>query len=103
MYIPSFYELEQVTDSRYSLVVLVSKRARKIVEGSDPLIETSDTKPVSVAMEEVMDGSIVYGETMSDKKYKEKIEKEKEEKLEILKNKKLEEENLDKESSDDNA
>ena len=103
MYIPSFYELEQVTDSRYSLVVLVSKRARKLVEGSDPLIETSDTKPVSVAKEEVMDGSIVYGETMSDKKYKEKIEKEKEEKLEILKNKKLEEENLDKESSDDNA
>ena len=102
MYIPSFYELEQVTDSRYSLVVLVSKRARKIVEGSDPLIETLDTKPVSVAMEEVMDGAIVYGDSMSDKKYREKIEKEKEEKLDILKNEKLEAK-LDQESSDDNA
>ena len=57
---PSFRELDKVGDSRYTLVMLTSKRARKIIEGEKPLIETKSFKPVSIALEEVMAGKITY-------------------------------------------
>lgn len=57
---PSFRELDKVGDSRYTLVMLTSKRARKIIEGEKPLIETNSFKPVSIALEEVMAGKITY-------------------------------------------
>ncbi|HZK33226.1 MAG TPA: DNA-directed RNA polymerase subunit omega [Tissierellaceae bacterium] len=57
---PSFRELDKVGDSRYTLVMLISKRARKIIDGEKPLIETSSLKPVSIALEEVMAGKITY-------------------------------------------
>lgn len=57
---PSFKELDEVGDSRYTLVMLVSKRARKIIDGEKPLIETNSLKPVSIALEEVMAKKITY-------------------------------------------
>ncbi|EFI42192.1 DNA-directed RNA polymerase, omega subunit [Peptoniphilus sp. oral taxon 386 str. F0131] len=89
MIIPSFNKIKNVTDSRYSLVVLVSKRARKIVDGSAPLVNTENEKPVSIAIEEIMDKSILFGEPMSDRAYNKKIEDEKVHKLEILKNSRM--------------
>ncbi|WP_036728936.1 DNA-directed RNA polymerase subunit omega [Peptoniphilus mikwangii] len=89
MIIPSFNKIKNVTDSRYSLVVLVSKRARKIVDGSAPLVNTENEKPVSIAIEEIMDKSILFGEPMSDRAYNKKIEDEKAHKLEILKNSRM--------------
>lgn len=91
MIIPSFEEIKKVTDSRYKLVMLVSKRARKIVEGSEPLEETDLQKPVSIALDEVVKGDIVYGPTMTDEKYDEYIEEQKNEKLNILKEEMLKE------------
>lgn len=85
MIIPSFEEIKKVTDSRYKLVILVSKRARKIVEGSEPLEETDLQKPVSIALDEVVKGDIVYGPNMTDAQYDEYIEEQKNEKLNILK------------------
>lgn len=57
---PSFKELSDKGDSRYTLVMLTAKRARKIVDGADPLLETSSKKAVSIALEEVLEGSITY-------------------------------------------
>jgi len=57
---PSFNELSEKGDSRYTLVMLTSKRARQIVEGSEPLLETLSKKPVTIALEEVMEGKITY-------------------------------------------
>lgn len=57
---PSFIELAEKGDSRYTLVMLTAKRARQIVEGSEPLLDTSSKKPVSIALEEVMEGKITY-------------------------------------------
>lgn len=79
MRIPSFKEIEKITDSRYELVMLVAKRARKIVQGEEPLVKTTDANPVSIAIDEVLDEKIIFNEPMSDKKYKEKIDKEREE------------------------
>ncbi|WP_353093950.1 DNA-directed RNA polymerase subunit omega [Tissierella praeacuta] len=57
---PSFNELAERGDSRYTLVMLTAKRARKIIEGAEPLLETSSKKPVSIALEEVVNGKITY-------------------------------------------
>lgn len=60
MYNPSINELSNHGDSRYTLVMLAAKRARQLVEGANPLIETNSTKPVSIAIEEVIEGKITY-------------------------------------------
>ena len=57
---PSFKELGEKGDSRYTLVMLTAKRARKIIDGADPMIDASSEKAVSIALEEVLEGSITY-------------------------------------------
>lgn len=57
---PSFKELADKGDSRYTLVMLTAKRARKIIEGAEPLVETSSKKAVSIALQEVLEGAITY-------------------------------------------
>ncbi len=53
---PSIDELVQMAGSRYSLVIMTSKRARNIIEGEKPMIETDYSKPVSIAVREMYDG-----------------------------------------------
>ncbi len=53
---PSIDELVQIAGSRYSLVIITSKRARRIIEGEAPMIETNYTKPVSIAVREMYSG-----------------------------------------------
>ncbi|NLY77339.1 MAG: DNA-directed RNA polymerase subunit omega [Tissierellia bacterium] len=60
MYIPSLNELAKVGDSRYTLAVLTAKRSRQIIEGSKPLIKTNSTKPVSIALEEIVSQKVTY-------------------------------------------
>ena len=90
MLIPSFKEISEVAESRYALVVLASKRARKIIDGSEPFREIESTSPVSIAINEIINNDVLFGEKMSDKDYEEKIKKEKLEKLEVLKNSSIE-------------
>lgn len=85
MKIPSFNEIKKVSNSRYELVMLVSKRARKLVDGEPPLVETTEDKPVSTAMEEILEGKIVFHEPMSDRQYAAEIEKERQEMLARMK------------------
>lgn len=60
MLYPSINDLLKSVDSRYTLVLLVSKRARQIVDGSDPLVEPVSNKPVSVAVQEVAENKVKY-------------------------------------------
>ena len=60
MYNPSIDELSKIGDSRYTLVMLAAKRSRQLVDGAKPLIETNSTKPVSIAIEEIMQRKIKY-------------------------------------------
>lgn len=57
---PSFDHVLEKGDSRYTLVMLTAKRARQIVEGSEPLIETDSHKPVTIAIEEIVGGKVKY-------------------------------------------
>lgn len=63
MYNPSINELSNFGDSRYTLVILAAKRSRELVDGKKPFIETTSTKPVSIAIEEIMEGKITYTRT----------------------------------------
>ncbi|MBQ8923924.1 MAG: DNA-directed RNA polymerase subunit omega [Lachnospiraceae bacterium] len=47
-----------VVQSRYSIVMATSKRARQIIAGDEPLVEGEDKKPLSVAVEELYNGKI---------------------------------------------
>ncbi|HXL03744.1 MAG TPA: DNA-directed RNA polymerase subunit omega [Bacillota bacterium] len=50
------------TGSRYALVVATAKRARQLVNGARPLVETKSDKPVTIAMEEILAGRVSFEE-----------------------------------------
>ena len=47
-----------VVNSRYSIVMATSKRARQIIAGEEPLVDCKDKKPLSVAVEELNQSKI---------------------------------------------
>ncbi len=52
-----------VVNSRYSIVMATSKRARQIIGGADAMVDNRDKKPLSVAVEELNQGKIkILGE-----------------------------------------
>ena len=57
---PEIRELLEKVDCRYTLAVEASKRAREIIAGSLPLIDTKETKPLSIAIEEINRRLITY-------------------------------------------
>lgn len=57
---PPIGELLAKVDCRYTLAVEASKRARELIGGSLPLIDTRETKPLSIAIEEINRGLISY-------------------------------------------
>lgn len=48
-----------VVSSRYSIVMATSRRARQLIDGDEPLVETTpEEKPLSIAVEEVYKGVV---------------------------------------------
>lgn len=47
-----------VVNSRYSIVLATAKRARQLIDGSQPLVDGSFPKPLSVAIEELSTSAI---------------------------------------------
>jgi DNA-directed RNA polymerase omega subunit len=45
--------LPEGVDSRFRYVLLVSKRAEQLIQGSHPKIKTRHAKPTRIAMEEI--------------------------------------------------
>ena len=50
---PSVAELLKKSKNRFELVIATSKRARKISMGSEPLVDTLEESPVTIAAEEI--------------------------------------------------
>ena len=63
---PPIGELLQKVACRYTLAVEASKRARELIDGSAPLIDTKETKPLSIAIEEINRGLIAYERNPED-------------------------------------
>jgi len=63
---PPIGELLEKVDCRYTLAVEAAKRAREIIGGAQPLIETKEVKPLSIAIEEINRGLITYTREQED-------------------------------------
>lgn len=60
---PSLDALMKKVDSRYTLVVTASKRARLLMDGAPRLGEGKSVKPVTIALEEIGEGRVHYERT----------------------------------------
>lgn len=47
-----------VVNSRYSIVMATSRRARQLIGGEEPLVPGKDAKALSIAVEELNQGKI---------------------------------------------
>ena len=57
---PPITDLMEKVDSRYTLVIEASKRARQIAEGQPALVTCSSLKPVSIACFEILQDKVSY-------------------------------------------
>lgn len=55
----SLDKLYSMVDSKYSLVTIISKRARQIIGGETPKVYTKTIKPVSIAIEEFSEEKVI--------------------------------------------
>ena len=55
---------EPVVNSRYSIVIAAAKRARQIIAGAEPMVDSVENgKPLSIAVEELYQGKVkILGE-----------------------------------------
>lgn len=49
---------QPVVQSRYSIVMATSKRARQIIAGEEPLVPAKGKKPLSIAVEELYNSKV---------------------------------------------
>ncbi|MBQ8983996.1 MAG: DNA-directed RNA polymerase subunit omega [Lachnospiraceae bacterium] len=49
---------QPVVQSRYSIVLATAKRARQIIDGSEPLVEANNQKPLSIAVAELYQSKV---------------------------------------------
>ena len=51
---------EPAVNSRYSIVIATSKRARELIAGARPLVDGMEgEKPLSIAVDEIYDGDVM--------------------------------------------
>ena len=56
---PPLDELLPKTENRYTLAVLVAKRARQLVDGGQPMVDSESPNLVTLASEEVVSSTVV--------------------------------------------
>jgi DNA-directed RNA polymerase subunit omega len=60
MIYPSKNSLMEKVDNKYTLCVLVGKRARQLISGAQRLTECNSHKEVTVAINEVNENKVTY-------------------------------------------
>lgn len=69
---------DPIVKSRYSIVTATAKRARQLIDHADSAVEDiEDRKPLSIAVEEINDGSVKILSDASAKALREEIERSK--------------------------
>ena len=63
---PGIQALNSKADSTYTLVEMVAKRARQLVDGAQPLMEGEEKKPIAAASEEIQYDLITYHRNLED-------------------------------------
>lgn len=57
---PPLSELMKRVDTKYTLCIVVAKRARQLLDGAHSLIKCNSKKPVTIAVNEVNEGKLTY-------------------------------------------
>ncbi|MBV4426775.1 DNA-directed RNA polymerase subunit omega [Clostridium tyrobutyricum] len=57
---PSIVDLLKRVDNRYTLITITAKRARQLIEGSEPMVDIKSTKPVTIAINEIDKGLVDF-------------------------------------------
>ncbi len=60
MIYPSINKLMKDIDSRYTLVIIAAKRARRLIDGEPKIIECNSEQPVTIAIHEIARGKVAY-------------------------------------------
>ena len=55
---PPVTEILKKVDDRYSLIIMTSKRARQLAAGAKKLTDAEDKSPVTLAVDEIFEGSV---------------------------------------------
>lgn len=63
MLYPSIDQLMTKADSKYALVTAAAKRARRLQEGSRPLVSAGSGKAVSIALYEIAEDKVKLSRT----------------------------------------
>ncbi|HHX21582.1 MAG TPA: DNA-directed RNA polymerase subunit omega [Clostridiales bacterium] len=63
---PGLEELKTHTDSPYTLVELVAKRTRALMDGAMPLVDPGERKPIAIAIDEINRGLITFHRNLED-------------------------------------
>ncbi|WDV47633.1 DNA-directed RNA polymerase subunit omega [Clostridiaceae bacterium M8S5] len=66
MLYPSMSDILKKVDSRYTLAMAVSKRARQIIDGEDVLTKVKTTKPVTLALHEIEEDKLIVSDVVDD-------------------------------------
>ena len=65
---PTVVQLLEKAENRYRLVIASAKRARQIAKGSKPMTSKEDERPVSLAADEIGEGTLkIYNQEEWDK------------------------------------
>jgi len=67
MIYPTLSSLMEKVDSKYTLVVAVSKRARQLVDGQPKLTKIDSNKPVTIAINEINENKIMFERNKPEK------------------------------------
>lgn len=57
---PTVQELLEKVDNRYRLVTIAARRARQLIGGQQPLVDTDSIKPLTIAVNEINEKVIEY-------------------------------------------
>ena len=56
---PPIIELLDKSDNRYSLIIATSRRARQLIDGASPLIDTISAKPLTISIDEINEDAYI--------------------------------------------
>ena len=58
-------------ENKYLLTMLVAKRAKQLRAGAKPLVETTNKKPILIALQEISEGKVYLKEIQESGIFKE--------------------------------
>ena len=62
MIYPAINDLVAKVGNRYTLVIEAAKRARQLSQGDTPLVHVNSKKPVTIAVNEIINDKIIFSE-----------------------------------------